>query len=206
MSIARRDRTRTPCDSPASTPRDGKAKRHEKTEDSSKLAYERGGPRRVVIMRVQYHAIDSRGETSIEVAPLPPELLPRCMASASTLAMVANTKYCDRLPLYRIEQMFDRWGLPADRGTMSRWLEQLGAVFGATIIEAAKKQAFANAFCIMTDATGFAIQPGPSENGQRRPCRKGHYFVSADQLAVEVGFIDVPSAGDSTQQQSADLT
>jgi hypothetical protein len=29
----------------------------------------------------------------------------------------------------------------------------------------------------MTDATGFAIQPGPLEDGPRRPCRKGHYFV-----------------------------
>jgi transposase len=29
--------------------------------------------------------------------------------------------------------------------------------------------------------------------------------ISADQLAVEVGFIDVPPAGDSTQQQSGDL-
>jgi transposase len=156
---------------------EGKAKRLGTSEDSSKLAYERGGPRRVVMMRVKYQAIDAHGETAIETAPLPPELLPRCMASASTLAFVANAKYCDGLPLYRIEQMFDRWEFPLDRGTMSRWLEQLGASLGATIIEAAKKDALANAFCIMTDATGFAIQPGPSEDGKRRPCRKGHYFV-----------------------------
>jgi transposase len=108
---------------------------------------------------------------------LPPELIPRCMASASTLAMIANTKYCDGLPLYRIEQMFERWGFPLDRGTMSRWLEQLGAVFGATLIEAFKKDAFDHAFCIMTDATGFAVLPAPREDGKRQPCRKGHYFV-----------------------------
>lgn len=156
---------------------EGKAKRIGSSEDSSKLAYERGGPRRVVMMRVKYQTIDAHGETAIETAPLPPELLPRCMASASTLAFIANAKYCDGLPLYRIEQMFDRWEFPLDRGTMARWLEQLGASFGATIIEAAKKDAFSKAFCIMTDATGFAIQPGPSEDGKRRPCRRGHYFV-----------------------------
>jgi transposase len=156
---------------------EGKAKRIGTTQDSSKLAYERGGPRRVVMMRVKYQAINAQGDTEIETAPLPAELLPRCMASPSTLAMVANIKYCDGLPLYRIEQMFERWGFPLDRGTMSRWLEQLGAVFGATLIEAFKKEAFPNAFCIMTDATGFAVQPEPRQDGARQPCRKGHYFV-----------------------------
>jgi transposase len=155
----------------------GKAKRIESDESSCKLAYERGGPRRVVMVRLKYQTLDAQGETAIETAPKPPELIPRCMASASTLAMIANTKYCDGLPLYRIEQMFERWGFPLDRGTMSRWIEQVGAIFGATIIEAAKKEAFLDAFCIMTDATGFAVQPGPSDDGKRRPCRKGHYFV-----------------------------
>lgn len=146
-------------------------------EQSSKLAYERGGLRRVVMRRVKYSAMNAQGETELETAPVPPEVVPRCMASASTLALIATSKYCDGLPLYRIEQMFARWGFPLDRGTMSRWLEQLGATFGATVIEAAKKHAFETAFCVMTDATGFAIQPGPSEDGTRRPCRKGHYFV-----------------------------
>jgi transposase len=146
-------------------------------EESSKLAYERGGLRRVVLKRVKYRATTAHGETEIETASVPAEVIPRCMASASTLALIATSKYCDGLPLYRIEQMFERWGFPLDRGTMSRWLEQLGATFGATVIEAAKRDALATAFCMMTDATGFAVQPGPSEDGVRRPCRKGHYFV-----------------------------
>jgi transposase len=146
-------------------------------EESSKLGHERGGLRRVVMARVKYRAINGRGQTEIETAPLPAELLPRCMATASTLAHIATVKYCDGLPLYRIESMYERWGFPLDRGTMSRWIQDLGGVFGATVIEAAHKDAMANAFCIATDATGFAIQPGPKEEGQRRPCRKGHYFV-----------------------------
>jgi transposase len=146
-------------------------------EESSKLAYERGGLRRVVIKRVKYAATTAQGETQIETAAVPAEIIPRCMASASTLALIATSKYCDGLPLFRVEQMFERWGFPLDRGTMSRWLEQLGATLGATVIEAAKRDALATAFCMMTDATGFAVQPGPSDDGVRRPCRKGHYFV-----------------------------
>jgi transposase len=144
-------------------------------EESSKLAYERGGLRRVVIKRVKYAATSAQGETQIETAAVPAEIIPRCMAS--TLALIATSKYCDGLPLFRIEQMFERWGFPLDRGTMSRWLEQLGATFGATVIETAKCDALATVFCMMTDATGFAVQPGPSDDGVRRPCRKGHYFV-----------------------------
>jgi len=77
---------------------------------------------------------------------------------------------------------------------MSRWMEQLGGTFGATVIEAARKDALGNAFCIMTDATGFSIQPGPFEdpkNKKRRPCRKGHYFVQiADRDHIFFEFVD----------------
>jgi hypothetical protein len=135
---------------------------------------------------VKYVAINAHGESAIEIAPKPPELLRRCMAAPSALAKILNTKFCDGVSLYQIERMHDRWGFPIDRGTMSRWVEQLGAAFGTTIIEAARKDAFANAFCIMTDATGFAIQPGPSEDGKRRPCRKGHYFVQNHRPRLHV--------------------
>lgn len=155
---------------------EGKAKRIG-FETSYKLAYQRGGLLRVAVRRAKYQATNERGESEVEVAPVPAEVVPRSIASASTLALVATSKFCDGLPLYRVEQMFERWGFGIDRGTMSRWLEQLGATFGATVIEAARKHAFETAFCIMTDATGFAIQPGPLEDGPRRACRKGHYFV-----------------------------
>lgn len=145
-------------------------------ETSYKLGYQRGGFRRIAMARVKYRTIDARGETTIETAPLPPELLKRCLASPSTLARIVNQKLCDGLPLYRLEDILAREGFALDRGTMSRWLEDLGATFGATLIPAMRADALANAFCIATDATGFAVQPGARE-GPRRPCRKGHYFV-----------------------------
>jgi transposase len=146
-------------------------------EESSKLGHERGGPRRVLMARVKYRAVNARGDAEIETAPLPAELLPRCLASASTLARIATAKGCDGMPFYRIEKGYARVGFTLDRGTMSRWMADLGAVLGATVVEAARKHAFATAFCLATDATGYAIQPPPSEDGKRRPCRKGHYFV-----------------------------
>lgn len=57
----------------------GKAKRMGTFEESSKLMYERGGLRRVIVKRVKYVVTDAAGETAIETAPLPLELIPRCI-------------------------------------------------------------------------------------------------------------------------------
>src|SRR5206468_5958858 len=66
---------------------------------------------------------------------------------------------------------------PLDRGTMSRWVEDAGATVGATVIAAAREEAFRTAFCIATDATGIAVQPDKRPDGARQACRRGHYFV-----------------------------
>ena len=155
---------------------EGKAERIG-AETSYKLARERGGLRRLEIRRITYRAINSRGNTELETAPVPKELLPRCLAAPSVLAHILSAKYCDGLPLYRIEQIYEREGFGIDRGTMSRWIYELGTNFGGSLIAAFRAHAMATAFCIATDATGFAIQPSPSEDNKRRPCRKGHYFA-----------------------------
>lgn len=145
-------------------------------EQSSKLAFKRGGHVRLVIDRVKYRVPGAQPETTVLVtAPLPKETLTRCLAAPSLLAHIAIDKYCDGLPLFRIEDRFCRDGVKVDRGTMCRWLEDLGATCGATVITAMRKEALTSAFCIATDATGVLVQPLPT--GKRQPCRRGHYFV-----------------------------
>jgi transposase len=146
-------------------------------EESCKLMWKRAGMRRLLIARAKYRAIDAQGEAQIETTPLPPESFPRSLAAPSLLAHVIVEKYCDGLPLHRIEDRFTRDGCPIDRGTLCRWVENVGATVGATVIEAARKDAFAHAFCIATDATGILVQPSRSVDGKRQPCRRGHYFV-----------------------------
>jgi transposase len=60
---------------------------------------------------------------------------------------------------------------------MCRWVEDAGATVGATVIAAMRAEAWHTAFCIATDATGVAVQPGRRPDGKRRACRRGHFFV-----------------------------
>ena len=49
--------------------------------------------------------------TGIHTAPMPPQPIPKSLASPTLLAQVAVSKYADGLPLYRQETMFQRLGI-----------------------------------------------------------------------------------------------
>jgi len=123
---------------------------------------------KVRIERAVYRVQGTGEESSLEALATPPELLSRCLAAPSLLADICTSKFHDGMPLYRQEHNRAYEGLCIDRGTMSRWLEDLGGNFGATVVAAMEHDAKANAFCIATDATGFSIQPGPREKGTPR--------------------------------------
>jgi transposase len=155
---------------------EGKAERFD-FEESCKLAFKRGGYRRLVIARAKYRVLDKHGDSQIETTELPPECFERSLAAPSALAHVVSDKFTDGLPLNRIEDRAAREGVELDRGTMSRWVEDAGGLVGSTVVAAMKKEALETAFCIATDATGIAVQPEKRADGARQACRRGHYFV-----------------------------
>jgi hypothetical protein len=134
-------------------------------------------------------AADSNAlKPTIVTAAMPPQLLPGSYALPSLLAHIASDKFCDGLPLHRQEDRFARLGATIHRSTMARWLEEVGAIMGATLVEAMRKEALATAFCIATDATGVLVQPDPRPDKQRQPCRRAHFFVQiadADHVFFE---------------------
>ena len=124
----------------------------------------------------------------IVIAPVPPQILLRSIATCSLLAHIASDKFCDGLPLYRQEDRFARQGVRIDRGSMSRWLEELGAIMGSSVVHAMRADALAHAFCLATDATGVLVQPLRDGNAVRRACRRAHFFVQiadADHVFFE---------------------
>lgn len=55
----------------------------------------------------------------------------KCGASPSLLAHVAVSKYCDHLPLYRLEEIYGRQGANIPRSTMCGWLNLVADILRA---------------------------------------------------------------------------
>lgn len=62
----------------------------------------------------------------VKIAPLPPHILPKSMASASLLAHITTAKYVDGLPLTRQSKQFERLGVNLGAGTMALWINTIG--------------------------------------------------------------------------------
>jgi len=61
-------------------------------------------------------------EVQIQIADVPPAIIPKSMATPSLLAQIISSKMHYGLPLYRQEKMFSEAGIELSRQTMSRWL------------------------------------------------------------------------------------
>ncbi|MET3135613.1 transposase, partial [Oxalobacteraceae bacterium GrIS 1.11] len=63
---------------------------------------------------------------TVTAAPIPPAVIDGGMAAVGLLAWVAACKYLDHLPLYRIEQIAMRQGVPLARSTLAEWIGRVG--------------------------------------------------------------------------------
>ena len=64
----------------------------------------------------------------MKTAPLPPQPIPKSIASPGTLAQIAVSKYQDALPLYRQQTIFKRLGVELPRATLAQGMIRLGVL------------------------------------------------------------------------------
>lgn len=84
-------------------------------------------PQKMQVLRHERVKYACRGcESGVVTATMPAQPIPKSMASPSTLAHVAVSKYADHLPLYRQEAMWARLGVELDRGTLASWMVRVG--------------------------------------------------------------------------------
>jgi len=62
---------------------------------------------------------------AVIIAPVPPAIIPRSIASASLLSYIIIQKYLDHLPFYRQETQFQRIGVQISRQDMANWQQQI---------------------------------------------------------------------------------
>jgi len=160
-------------------------------EDSGQLMFRRGGFVVLVKRVARYEKVEGDTTTAVTV-PTPVTLFPRGLLHTSTVAHLMAGKFGLGVPHYRLERDLADQGVPLDRGTMSRYMEQAGNTLGATIVHAMWTDAIANGQVISTDATGALIQPAKSaKDGRAEACKKGHFFTAVvDCDAVLFAYVE----------------
>jgi len=68
---------------------------------------------------------EDESKAAVKIAPVPPCIIPRSIASASLLSCIMIQKYQDHLPFYRQEVQFQRIGIEISRQDMSNWQQQV---------------------------------------------------------------------------------
>jgi transposase len=147
-----------------------------KYESTYELLHLRGGLR-VLEKQTAVYEIEVAGEKTLLAAEQPRRLFPRSLCHTSVYAWLAVEKFALGVPCYRLEQSLAAEAESLDRGTMCRYLEELGSTLSATVVEAMFRDARDNCQVLSTDATGAAIQPESSADGRRQACKKGHFFT-----------------------------
>ncbi len=159
-------------------------------EDSTQLAFRRGGFFVVVKRVAQYEVIEESVATVVPAAA-PQTLFPKALLHTSTVAHLITSKFALGVPHYRLERDLLDQGMRLDRGLMSRYVEHAGNTLGATIVAAMWRDAIANGQMISTDATGALIQPTKAKDGKSLACKKGHFFTAVvDADAVLFAYVE----------------
>jgi len=104
--------------------------------------------------------------TGIHTASLPPQPIPKSLASPTLLAHVAVSKYADGLPLYRQEAMFRRLGIDLPRASLANWMVKIGELV-QPLVNLLRDELLASGF-VQCDETRYQVltEPGKAATSQ----------------------------------------
>jgi transposase len=143
-------------------PHDGTALIEIARESSEQLEFVPATARVLVHVRPKYGCPQCK--TGVHQAPLPPQPIPKSLASPSLLAYVAISKYADALPLYRQEQMLGRLGVDLSRATLASWMVKAGALV-QPLVNRMREEILASGF-VQCDESRFQVLREPGKRAQ----------------------------------------
>ena len=118
-------------------------------------------------VRLKYGWGDEDGASGVKIAPLPPQPLPKTLASPGLLAHIVVSKYQDALPLYRQEQILTRIGVDLPRATLARWMVGVGTDLIQPLINLLRDQLLASGLISMDETPVQVLkEPGKSPQSQ----------------------------------------
>jgi transposase len=148
-------------------------------EVSEQLDYQPGRFQKLRTVRPRYVRLAAR-EAPPVIADLPARLVDSGIASPGLVTQILIAKYCDHLPLYRQEKIYEsRHGVKLPRQSMCRWVEA-AADWLKPVYREMKKEMFAAGGYIEVDETPIKyLAPGTGKTAQGylwtylRPVRPG---------------------------------
>jgi transposase len=100
------------------------------------------------------------------IAPLPERLLDRSLPAPGLLAHIVVGKYCDHLPLYRQEQIYQqRHGVQLPRQSLARWVE-LAADWLKPIYEQIRTGVMGGGYVQVDETPVDYLEPGNGKTKQ----------------------------------------
>jgi len=104
---------------------------------------------------------------TVTAAPVPSAVIDGGMAAVGLLVWVALSKYLNHLPLYRVEQIVARQGVPLARSTLAEWIGRIGVALqplSDPLAEMLRERP-----CLHADETP-ARQPDPGSGKTKHAC------------------------------------
>lgn len=115
-------------------------------------------------VRLKYSCADCQGE--VICAPLPPVPIEKGRPGAGLLAFIANAKYGDHLPLYRLVAILARDGVDLPRSTLCDWVKETAWLLRPIVSEMARSMK--RGPVIGADETGVLVLDRKAKGGTRR--------------------------------------
>jgi len=109
----------------------GKMRERIGEETSWQVEFNPGRFERIEHVRIKYacqHCEANADNPQITLAEKPLQPIDRGMAGPGLLAYVATSKFADYLPLYRLQNIFERNGFEIDRATQSLWCRDVADI------------------------------------------------------------------------------
>ena len=93
-----------------------------------------------------------------------PRIIKKCLASDWIVVQTVVSKYCDHLPLYRQEAIFEREaGIGISRATLDGWVMRVGELLSPIV--AAMRNDLLKASYLQADETTVPVQMGDNKRG-----------------------------------------
>jgi transposase len=127
-------------------------------EVREQLDYKRGEFRRIRLVRGKYVR---KGDVLAKpvVAPLPPSLLDRCIATPGLIAEVIDNRFACHLPYYRQAEIFARQGVSFHRKTLCDWAA-LGADWLSSVYRAIQHEHWRSRYRQFDETPIDYLEPG----------------------------------------------